>query len=53
MCKNIKKMLILDCGSIQSLEFINKMTSLEFLSFGQTNILDGNLSYCKRLNYVG
>lgn len=50
---SIKRLLMLDSGEIKSLSFIKNLTNLEFLSFGGTNILDGNLSYCEGINYVG
>lgn len=51
--KLMKRLLILDSGEIKSLSFVKNLHNLSFLSFGSTNILDGNLSYCEGINYVG
>lgn len=64
-CKNIENieiirklnkiywLLLLNIGEIKSLSFINGMKSLKKLSFVDTNILDGNLSFCEGLDFVG
>ena len=64
-CKNIENIDILvelenlywlklsALGEIKSLLFIKKIKSLRKISFVGTNILDGNLSYCKGLESVG
>lgn len=49
----LKKIMIGTSGNINSLSFITKLNNLEFLSFVETNVLDGNLSYCTGLKYVG
>ena len=41
------------CADIPSLAFIGKLQKLEFLSFVGTKILDGDLSFCERLEYTG
>ncbi len=40
-------------GKIESLSFIENLKFLENLSFVDTIIIDGNLSYCENLKYVG
>jgi len=52
-CTGIKKIILSSCGSIESLKFIETMQNLEFLSFVGTTIIDGDLSYCKKLKYTG
>jgi len=51
--RSIKRLLLLDCGEIKNLSFVKKLPNLKFLSFGRTNVLDGDLSYCEGINYVG
>lgn len=51
--KNLHKLIISDSGQIENLSFIQKMTNLKFLSFVGTNILDGDISHCLHLDYVG
>ena len=50
---NLKGLIISNCGNINSLEFINGMDNLKFLSFVDTNIENGDLTPCLRLKYVG
>lgn len=47
------KLVIIDSGSINSISFIEQMPLLKFFSFRGTNIMDGNLSFCCNLEYVG
>jgi hypothetical protein len=49
---SLKKIVLADSGSIDSLSFIKTLHNLEFISFWGTNILDGNLSYCEGIKYV-
>lgn len=42
-----------DCGEIPSIKFIYKMTNLRRFTFVNTNVLDGELSVCEKLEYVG
>lgn len=50
---NLKKIMITESGDIKNLEFVRTLPNLEFISFWGTNILDGNISYCEGINYVG
>lgn len=50
---SISKLKLSDCGKIESLSFISRMSRLAFLSFVGTNVLDGDLSPCLGLDYVG
>jgi hypothetical protein len=49
----LKKMIISESGEIKTLSFIKTLAKLKFLSFVGTNVLDGNMSYCEGLSYVG
>ncbi|MGM0924055.1 MAG: leucine-rich repeat domain-containing protein [Bacillota bacterium] len=51
--KELEKIILSDCGEIDSLKFILGMKKLKFLSFVGTNILDGDISPCIGLEYVG
>ncbi|WP_040951519.1 hypothetical protein [Gorillibacterium massiliense] len=41
------------CGEIDSLSFIKRLNALKKISFVDTNILDGDLSPCVGMDYVG
>lgn len=52
----LKKLILTKCGDIPSLSFMKNMKQLEFFSFVETNILDGDLSSVVNLpniKYVG
>jgi|GEM_PF-4659711 len=51
--QSLKKLIISNCGSLESLSFIKKMSKLKFLSFVDTNIVDGDLNPCMTLEYAG
>lgn len=51
--QGLQGLVLSNCGNIQSLKFINSMDSLKFLSFVGTNIVDGDLTPCLRLKYIG
>ena len=38
---------------MKSLAFVKELPHLEFISFWDTNVLDGNIKYCEGINYVG
>jgi hypothetical protein len=42
-----------NCGAIPSLKFIEGLKNLIFFTFVDTNVLDGDLTPCLRLAYVG
>ncbi len=50
---NLKKLMLTESGDIKTLAFVKMLPSLEFISFWGTNVLDGNISYCEGINYVG
>ena len=50
---NLKKVMLTESGEIKTLSFVKSLPHLEFVSFWGTNILDGNISYCEGINYVG
>ncbi|MCE4052215.1 leucine-rich repeat protein [Bacillus sp. Au-Bac7] len=49
---SIERLALLNCGELESLVFIESMENLKNLVFSGTNIKDGNLSYCKNIDYV-
>lgn len=49
---NLEKLIFDNCGEIKSIKFIEKMANLTYFVFMNTNILDGDLNPCKRLEYV-
>lgn len=49
----LKRLLLTDNGTIESLKFVEKIPNLQFLSFVGTNIAEGDLSYCERIEKVG
>ncbi len=51
--KEVKGLVLGNCGSISSLNFIKDMSGLKFLSFVNTNIIDGDLTECLKLQNVG
>ncbi|MFZ1424778.1 MAG: hypothetical protein WAS55_13225 [Saprospiraceae bacterium] len=51
--KQLKKLIILDSGQLESLSFVKNLPQLQFLSFYGTNVLDGKIEYCIGINYVG
>jgi hypothetical protein len=51
--KSLRKMILSNCGSIPSIKFIDDLPNLEFFSFVDTNVLDGDLTPCLRLKYAG
>ncbi len=50
---NLERLQLFNCGEISSLKFIESMENLKSLVFMSTNILDGDLSPCMRLEYAG
>ena len=42
-----------DAGEIPTLSFVKDLKKLKHLSFVGTNVLDGNLSFCYGVDYVG
>lgn len=51
--KSLKKIILLESGEMKSLAFVKELPHLEFISFWDTNVLDGNIKYCEGINYVG
>ncbi len=51
--RNLKGLIISNCGDLPSLKFIESMGNLKFFSFVDTNIQDGDLTPCLRLECVG
>ncbi len=50
---NLEKLILSSVGELPSIKFIELLPKLEFFSFVGTNILDGDLTPCLSLNYVG
>jgi len=51
--QSIKLLRLTNCGNLTDIEFIRKMKSLENFSFVKTNIVNGDLSPCLSLKWVG
>jgi protein phosphatase 1 regulatory subunit 7 len=52
---NLQKLILGDCGDLDSLKFVRHLTKLIFLSFVGTNIKDGNLSFLlgRKFEHIG
>lgn len=51
--RSLKKIILTNSGSIKSLFFVRALDDLEFISFFGTNIVDGDVSHCEGIEYVG
>jgi len=51
--QSLRKIILSNSGEIKSLSFVQQLPLLDFISFWGTNVLDGNLNYCKKINFVG
>lgn len=51
--KSIKKLILSESGEIKNLAFVKELPNLKFISFWGTNVLDGDISYCEGIDYVG
>lgn len=51
-CKNLEKLKLNECGSMQSLNFINSLVKLRSFRFLKTDVIDGDLSPLLRLDDV-
>ena len=49
---NLNKLTLCSCGDIPNLKFIKELKKLNNFVFLDTNIIDGNLSYCLGIDYV-
>ncbi|WP_396170762.1 hypothetical protein [Flavobacterium sp.] len=52
-CKKLEKIIITNCGTMKSLGWVKKLLNLKFISFVNTNVLDGDISPCIGIKYVG
>lgn len=50
--KKLQLLSIFDCGKIASLSFVKEMNCLKYLNFYYTDILDGDLTPCLKLENV-
>lgn len=53
LLKNLELLAFDNCGEIQSIRFIRELPNLKNFMFVNTNIIDGDLSPCLGLKYVG
>ena len=51
--KSLKKIILSESGEIETISFIQNLSNLKFFSFWGTNVLDGNLNYCLKIDYIG
>jgi len=51
--KYLTKIKLIESGEIKTLAFVKNLPQLNFISFWGTNVLDGNLKFCKGINFVG
>jgi hypothetical protein len=51
--QSLKRLAFNACGEIPSLGFLYELPALESFSFVDTNIIDGDLTPCLRLKFVG
>jgi Leucine-rich repeat (LRR) protein len=51
--QSLKKIMLTDSGEMKTIAFVKALPHLQFISFWNTNVLDGNLGYCEGINYVG
>lgn len=50
--KNLNKLLLWKVGDIDSISFVADLKKLNHLVFGESNVIDGDLSYCEGIEYV-
>lgn len=50
---SLKKIVLTECREIPSLAFVREMRGLRFISFVNTTVVDGDISPCQGLVYVG
>ena len=50
--KELQWLALINCGKIASLSFVSEMSSLRYLNFYDTNISDGDLTPCLKLENV-
>ena len=51
--KKLEKIMLTDSGKIGTLAFVKELPDLKFISFVGTNIVDGNISCCRKIDFVG
>lgn len=51
--RSLRRLAFNRCGEIPSLSFLNDLQALEDFSFVDTNIVDGDLTPCLRLQFAG
>lgn len=51
--RKLEKIMLTDSGKIGSLAFVKDLPNLKFISFVGTNVVDGNLFHCSKIEYVG
>lgn len=48
---NLKELMLFNDGEIENISFIENLHELESFNFRRTTIIDGDVSYCKRLKH--
>jgi len=51
--RTLKRLAFNKCGSINSIKFLDELPALESFSFVGTDVVDGDLTPCLRLRFVG
>jgi hypothetical protein len=51
-CKNLRKIILGNCGDISSLNWLKELKNVEHFSFWGTKLIDGNISPCLGIDYV-
>ena len=51
--RKLRKLIMFSCHDLASLQFIKKLSKLEFISFVNTKVIDGDMTPCFGLNYAG
>lgn len=49
----LRDLRLSDCGQVESLHFLDHMPNLKGITFVNTNVLDGDMTPCFRLDYAG
>ena len=51
-CKNLKKIVLSNCGDIPTLKWLLKLHKVKYFSFWDTKLVDGDTSPCFNIDYV-
>jgi hypothetical protein len=50
--KGLEELRMMDCGEIESIQFVHQLHKLRMLAFSGTTIMDGDLSLCEEIEHV-